>query len=129
MKVLIVDDEPIIRMDLKELLEENGYTVVGEASDGETAIHLTRCLKPDVVLMDIKMPGKMDGLQAARLISEEGICPVVFLSAYNKHELVWDAAIDKETFSFLAKPVEEKSLLLTLEKIVGRRNCIKREEA
>ncbi len=82
MKVVIADDESIIRLDLKTLLEEMGHMVVGEAADGERALEVARSLKPDVVIMDIKMP-VMDGLDAAKIIAEEKIAPVVLLTAYS----------------------------------------------
>ncbi len=120
MRVLIVDDEPIIRMDLKEILEEKGCIIIGEASDGETAVHLSRSMKPDVVLMDIKMPGKMDGLQAAKRITEEEICPTVLLTAYNQQELVKEAASTVGIFAYLVKPIKEEDVLPALNLAVAK---------
>ena len=120
MRVLIVDDEPIIRMDLKEMLEEKGCIIIGEASDGETAVHLSRSMKPDVVLMDIKMPGKMDGLQAAKRITEEEICPTVLLTAYNQQELVKEAASTVGIFAYLVKPIKEEDVLPALNLAVAK---------
>jgi len=103
MRILVVDDEPIIRMDLKEILLENNCIVVAEASDGETAINLARSTMPDAVLMDIKMPGNIDGMEAARIIIEEEICPVVLLTAYNQKELI-EQSTTVGVYGYLVKP-------------------------
>jgi response regulator NasT len=126
MRVLIVDDEPIIRMDLEEILEENECIIVGEASDGETAVHLTRSLRPDVILMDIKMPGKIDGLQAARIINDEEICPTVLLTAYNQQELIREAASTIGIFGYLVKPIKEEDVLPALNLAIAKWEAYKK---
>ena len=86
-RVIIADDEALIRMDLREMLTHLGYLVVGEVADGRSAINQARELRPDIVIMDIKMPD-MDGIEAAKVLTEERIAPVVLLSAYSQRELV-----------------------------------------
>ncbi len=117
-KVVIADDESIIRMDLKTLLEEMGHVVVGEAPDGRKALELTRALKPDVVIMDIKMP-VMDGLDAAKAIAEEKIAPVVLLTAYSQKDLV-ERAKQAGVFAYLVKPFQESDLMPAIEIAVSR---------
>lgn len=116
--VLIADDESIIRMDLRTLLEEMGLTVVGEAADGRRALELARTLRPDVVIMDIKMP-VMDGLDAAKVISEEKIAPVVLLTAYSQQDLI-ERAKDAGVFAYLVKPFQESDLLPAIEIAIAR---------
>src|ERR671919_1454363 len=82
-RVLLAEDEALIRLDLKEMLEEEGYEVIGEAGDGEAAVRLARDLRPDLVVLDIKMPG-LDGLSAAERITEERIAPVLILTAFGQ---------------------------------------------
>lgn len=86
-RVLVAEDEALIRLDLVELLTDEGYEVVGQASDGEAAVKLARELKPDLVVMDVKMP-KMDGIAAAETIAEERIAPIVMLTAFSQRDLV-----------------------------------------
>ncbi len=86
-RIIIADDESIIRMDLKEMLSGLGYLVVGEAGDGQTAVNLAREMRPDLIIMDIKMPG-LDGIGAAKILTEEKIAPVLFLTAFSQKELV-----------------------------------------
>ena len=83
-RVIIADDESLIRMDLREMLTNLGYLVVGEVADGRSAVNQARELRPDVVVMDIKMPD-MDGIEAAKILTEERVAPVVLLSAYSQH--------------------------------------------
>lgn len=116
--VLIADDESIIRMDLRTLLEEMGLSVVGEAADGQRAVELARSLRPDVVIMDIKMP-VMDGLDAAKVISEEKIAPVVLLTAYSQQDLI-ERAKDAGVFAYLVKPFQESDLLPAIEIAIAR---------
>ena len=118
MKVLIAEDESIIRMDLRETLQKAGHMVVGEASDGEEAVTLARSLRPDAVLLDIRMPGT-SGLVAAERISGERIAPCVILTAYHDRELVGKAA-RSGVFSFLVKPFQERELVAALELAVSR---------
>jgi response regulator NasT len=117
-RVVIADDESIIRMDLKTLLEEMGHTVVGEAADGQKALELTRTLKPDVVIMDIKMP-VMDGLDAAKIISDEKIAPVVLLTAYSQKDLI-ERAKGAGVYAYLVKPFQESDLLPAIEIAIAR---------
>ncbi|MFY9217138.1 MAG: response regulator [Tepidanaerobacteraceae bacterium] len=119
MRILVVDDEPIIRMDLKEILQENNCIVVAEASDGETAINLARSTMPDAILMDIKMPGHMDGLEAARIIIEEEICPVVMLTAYNQKELI-EQSTAVGVYGYLVKPIKESEVYPALKVAVAK---------
>jgi AmiR/NasT family two-component response regulator len=117
-RVVIADDESIIRMDLKTLLEEMGHEVVGEATDGQKALEMTRSLRPDVVIMDIKMP-VMDGLDAAKIISEEKIAPVVLLTAYSDKDLI-ERAKDAGVFGYLVKPFQESDLMPAIEIALSR---------
>lgn len=117
-RVVIADDESIIRMDLKALLEDLGFSVIGEAADGQKALDLTRSLRPDIVLMDIKMP-VMDGLDAAKIISEEKIAPVVLLTAYSQKDLV-ERAKDSGVYAYLVKPFQESDLMPAVEISIAR---------
>ncbi|MGL5973391.1 MAG: ANTAR domain-containing response regulator [Oscillospiraceae bacterium] len=113
-RVVIADDEPIIRMDLREFLEEEGFDVIGEVSDGFDAIEVCKNLKPDVVLMDINMP-LLDGNSAAKVIFEEGYCEtIIILSVYNEREFL-DKSKQTGASGYLVKPIDEKSLLTTIE--------------
>ncbi|MDT8900031.1 ANTAR domain-containing response regulator [Anaeroselena agilis] len=118
LRIVIADNESIIRMDLKELLEEAGHTVVGEASDGVKAIELTRRHRPDLVVMDIKMP-EMDGITAAKIISNEKIAPVLLLTAFSQKEIV-EKAKDSGVLAYLVKPVKEANLFPAIEIALSR---------
>lgn len=120
LKILLVDDESIIRLDLKEMLEDHGHQVVGEASDGRAAIELASKLEPDLIVMDIKMP-VMDGLEAIRQINEQGPrrIPAIMLTAYSQPELV-EKAVELGVFAFLVKPIKEADLVPTLEVVLAR---------
>ncbi len=118
MRVLIADDEALIRMGLRTMLEEKGHKVVGAAADGATALHMARTAKPDVILLDIKMPG-LDGLEAARRIMRERPTPIVMLTAFSQRELV-EQAKDAAVFGYLVKPVKEALLDATLDLAVTR---------
>ncbi|MEJ5296508.1 MAG: ANTAR domain-containing response regulator [Armatimonadota bacterium] len=118
MRVIIADDESIIRLDLRKTLEAGGHTVVGEAGDGETALNLARTLKPDIAILDIKMP-VMDGLDAAKAITEEGIAPVVLLTAYSEPELIARAR-EAGVFGYLVKPFQEADLHPAMEVACAR---------
>jgi AmiR/NasT family two-component response regulator len=106
--VLLVDDEALIRMGMRAMLQDLGYQVVGEAADGEEAIEKVATLDPDVVIMDIKMPG-MDGLEATRRIMAEHPVPIIVLTAYNQRSLVEEAA-DAGVLAYLMKPVRESDI-------------------
>jgi two-component system, response regulator PdtaR len=112
-RVLIADDESVIRMDLRESLEEAGYEVIGEAADGVAALDLARHERPDIAILDIKMPG-MDGLQAAEAITRERICPVLILTAHAQPALVSRAA-EAGVMAYLSKPFQERDLLAAIE--------------
>lgn len=119
LRVVIADDEPITRMDLRELLEDKGYQVVGEAGDGFDAIEACKSLKPDLVLMDIKMP-LLDGLSAARIMNEERCgATIVLLTAYSEREFI-DLAKEIGVSGYLVKPIDEKSLIPSIELAVAR---------
>jgi response regulator NasT len=109
MRVLIAEDEALIRMDLREMLAEEGHAVVGEARDGAEAIALARELVPDVVFMDVKMPGT-DGLEAARVIGAERIAPVVMVTAFSQRSYVEDAAA-AGAMAYLIKPFTKADIV------------------
>jgi AmiR/NasT family two-component response regulator len=117
-RVIIADDESIVRMDLREMLGNLGYLVIGDVGDGQSAVNLARELKPDVVLMDIKMPN-MDGIEAAKILTEEQIAPVVLLTAYGQKELV-DQAKEAGVVGYLVKPFREADLLPAIEVALTR---------
>jgi len=109
MKILIAEDETIIRLDLRELLEKAGHNVVAEARDGEEAVDLARVHEPELALLDVKMP-KLDGIDAARRILEERPIPIVMVTAYGEEELV-SRAVEAGVFGYLVKPFRETDLL------------------
>lgn len=117
-RVVIADDESIICMDLREMLSNLGYLVVGEAGDGRSAVNLARELRPDVVLMDIKMPD-MDGIEAARILTEERVAPVVLLTAFSQRDLV-DRAKEAGVVGYLVKPIQEADLAPAIEIALSR---------
>src|ERR671910_3075998 len=117
-KVLIAEDEAIIRLDLKEMLEEEGFDVVAEASDGEAAVRLARERGPDLVIMDIKMPG-MDGLTAAERIVSDGIAAVLILTAFSQRDLVHRAA-EAGAIGYLVKPFQKSDLVPAIEIALAR---------
>jgi len=116
--VVIAEDESIIRLDLKELLEEEGYEVVGETGRGDEAIELVRQLEPDLVILDIKMPG-LDGLSAARHISGERLAAVLVLTAFSQRDLV-EQARDAGALAYLVKPFQRSDLIPAIEMAIGR---------
>jgi AmiR/NasT family two-component response regulator len=118
LRVVIAEDEAIIRMDLRETLEEEGYEVVGETGRGDQAIELVRGLQPDLVILDIKMPG-MDGLEAAGVINGEKICGVLVLTAFSQREVV-ETARDAGALAFLVKPFQKSDLVPAIEVAMGR---------
>jgi two-component system, response regulator PdtaR len=117
-RVVIADDESLIRMDLREMLTNLGYLVVGEASDGRAAVHLARELKPDIVIMDIKMPD-MDGIEATQIMTSERLAPVLLLSAYSQQELV-QRARQAGVAGYLVKPFRESDLPPAIEVALAR---------
>jgi response regulator NasT len=117
-RVLIAEDEALIRLDLKEMLQEEGYDVVGEAGDGEQAVALAIELKPDLVILDVKMP-VLDGISAAERIVAARIAPVVMLTAFSQRELV-ERAVDAGAMAYLVKPFAKSDLLPTIEVAVAR---------
>ena len=118
LRLVIADDESIIRMNLRETLVGLGYLVVGDAGDGVSAIHLARELRPDLVIMDIKMP-KLDGIAAAKVLTEEKIAPVLLLTAYSDRELV-ERARDAGVVNYIVKPFREAELLPAIEIALAR---------
>ncbi|HSL73153.1 MAG TPA: response regulator [Ilumatobacteraceae bacterium] len=118
LRVVIAEDEAIIRMDLRETLEEEGYEVIGETGRGDQAVELVRGLQPDLVILDIKMPG-MDGLEAARIINGEKICGVLMLTAFSQREVVEEAR-DAGALAFLVKPFQKSDLIPAIEVAMGR---------
>ena len=117
-RVVIAEDEAIIRLDLKETLEEEGYVVVGETGRGDKAVELVRDLRPDLAILDVKMPG-MDGLEAARLISKDRICGVLVLTAFSQREIIEEAR-DAGALAYLVKPFQKSDLIPAIEVAIGR---------
>jgi two-component system, response regulator PdtaR len=117
-RVVIADDDPIIRMDLREMLTGLNYTVSGEATDGQGAVDLARSLKPDLVIMDIRMP-ELDGIEAARMLTTEDIAPVLLLTAYSEPDLVQRAA-QAGVVGYLVKPFREAQLAPAIEVTLAR---------
>lgn len=117
-RVVIAEDEAIIRLDLKELLQEDGYDVVGETGRGDEAVELVRDLRPDLVILDIKMPG-LDGLSAAREIAGERLAAVLMVTAFSQRELV-EQARDAGALAYLVKPFQKSDLIPAIEVALGR---------
>lgn len=113
LRVVIAEDEAIIRLDLKEILEDEGYEVVGAASRGEEALQLIRSLKPDLAILDIKMPGK-DGIEVASEVAPENICPIVILTAFSQRSFV-EQARDAGVLAYLVKPFQASDLVPAIE--------------
>jgi response regulator NasT len=112
-KILVAEDETIIRLDLRGLLERAGYEIVAEARDGEEAVELARVHEPDLAVMDVKMP-RLDGIEAARRILEERPIPIVMLTAFDQRELV-DRAAEAGVFGYLVKPFREQDVVPAIE--------------
>jgi response regulator NasT len=129
MRILVAEDETIIRLDLRDLLERAGFEVVAEAKDGEEAVALARSAQPDLALMDVKMP-RLDGIEAARRILDERPIPIVMLTAYGQQELVARAA-EAGVFGYLVKPFREQDLLPAIHTARARHEELQalREEA
>ena len=117
-RVVIAEDEVLIRMDLAEMLSEEGYEVVGQAGDGQKAIDLARELRPDLVILDVKMP-VLDGIAAAERIARERIAPVVILTAFSQRDLV-ERARDAGAMAYLVKPFSQTDLVPAVEMAVSR---------
>ncbi len=117
-RILIAEDEAIPRMGLREMLHDQGYVVVGEAADGHAAVELARQLRPELVIMDIMMPG-LDGIAASQILTEERVAPVLLVTAYNDRELV-ERARDAGVFSYVAKPFTEVQLVPQIELALAR---------
>jgi len=118
LRVVIAEDEAIIRMDLRETLEEEGYEVVGETGRGDKVIELVRETEPDLAILDIKMPGG-DGLEAARTINAERLCGILMLTAFSQREVVEEAR-DAGALAFLVKPFQRSDLVPAIEVAMGR---------
>jgi response regulator NasT len=126
-RVLIVDDEPVIRLDLKAMLEAMGHTVVGEADNGKDALHLARTLQPDLVIADIMMP-EMDGIELSRRLAQERIAPVLVLTAYSEPEMIMGA--DRAgVLGYLVKPFREADLAPAIQVAVSRYRELRAIEA
>ena len=117
-RIVLGEDEALIRLDLKEMLEEEGYEVVGEAGDGESAVRLAQELRPDLVILDIKMPG-VDGLAAAERISAERVAPVLILTAFSQKDLV-DRAARAKAMGYLVKPFQKSDVVPAMEIALAR---------
>ncbi|GGK29762.1 response regulator NasT [Caldalkalibacillus uzonensis] len=123
-RILIVEDQAIVRMDLKEILEEAGFEVVGEASDGEQGIELAHRLKPDLVIMDIKMP-RLNGLKASQIITRSINLPILILTAYSQREFV-EKAKQSHVLGYLIKPISEKTLIPAVEIALAQVNRMRK---
>ncbi|MGH3744872.1 MAG: ANTAR domain-containing response regulator [Mycobacteriales bacterium] len=117
-RVLIAEDEALIRLDLKEMLEEEGYDVCGEAGDGESAARMAEELRPDLVILDVKMP-VLDGISAAERIATARIAPVIILTAFSQRDLV-ERARAAGAMAYLVKPFQKKDLLPSIEMAMSR---------
>jgi response regulator NasT len=129
MRILVAEDESIIRLDLRDLLERAGFEVCAEAHDGEEAVELARSEQPDLAIMDVKMP-RLDGIEAARRILEERPIPIVMLTAYGQEEIV-SRAVEAGVFGYLVKPFREQDLLPAIQAARARHEELQavREEA
>jgi len=126
-RVVVAEDEALIRMDIVETLRDNGFIVVGEAGDGERAVELAMELRPDLVVMDVKMP-KLDGISAAERLSKDNIAPVVLLTAFSQKELV-NRASEAGAMAYVVKPFSPNDLLPAIEIALSRYAQIQALEA
>ena len=126
-RIVIAEDEAIIRLDLKELLEEEGFEVVGETGRGDEAVELVRERQPDLAILDIKMPG-LDGLSAARQIAGERLAAVLILTAFSQRDLV-EQARDAGAMSYIVKPFQKSDLIPAIEVALGRHAELRSLEA
>ena len=126
-RVVIAEDEALIRLDLAEMLEEEGYDVVGQAEDGERAVELATEHRPDLVILDVKMP-RLDGISAAQQIAEQRIAPVVILTAFSQRDLV-ERARDAGAMAYLVKPFDQNDLVPAIEMAVSRFAELRQVEA
>lgn len=117
-KIVIADDEALICMDLREMLEEAGHEVIGVGSDGVEALNLVKEKKPDLVILDVKMP-RLDGIQAARMIAHDNLAPVVLLTAFGDEDMI-EKAKKSMVFGYVMKPVEEKTLFPAIQIAVSQ---------
>nr|WP_308291550.1 response regulator [Microbacterium sp. G2-8] len=117
-RVVVAEDESLIRMDIVEILRDNGYDVVGEAGDGETAVQLATELRPDLVVMDVKMP-QLDGISAAERLTRDHVAPVVLLTAFSQKELV-ERATEAGALAYVVKPFTPNDLLPAIEIALAR---------
>lgn len=117
-KIVIADDETLICMDLREMLEEAGHEVVGIGSDGVEALNLVKEKKPDLAILDVKMP-RLDGIQAARMIAHDNLAPVVLLTAFGDEDMI-EKAKKSMVFGYVMKPVEEKTLFPAIQIAVSQ---------
>lgn len=118
LRILIADDEALIRLDLREMLADAGHEIVGEAANGQEAIRLAKELQPDFVIMDVKMP-VLDGITAAKVIANENIAPVLLLTAYSQQDIV-EKASEAGVIAYLVKPVREEQLFPAMEIAVSQ---------
>lgn len=117
-RIVIADDEALACMDLKEMLEEAGHEVLGTASDGVEALELVKQLKPDLAILDVKMP-RLDGLQAARMIAHDDLAPVVLLTAFGDEDII-EKAKRSEVFGYVMKPAEDRTLFPAMQIAVAQ---------
>ena len=117
-RIVLAEDEAIIRLDLRESLQEEGYEVVGDVGRGDEAVEMVEALRPDVAIFDIKMPG-MSGLEAAKIVSDKKICPVVMLTAFSQREII-EQARDAGALAYLVKPFQKTDLVPAIELAIAR---------
>ena len=117
-RIVLAEDEAIIRLDLRESLQEEGYEVVADVGRGDKAVEMVEALRPDVAIFDVKMPG-MSGLEAAKIVSDKKICPVVMLTAFSQREII-EQARDAGALAYLVKPFQKTDLIPAIELAIAR---------